>query len=71
MIAMKDRRGIRPLVYGKNKNNDILISSESCSLNNVLDFNNIKELGMTGDDGDFGPLLPMPNKTTEKKQYLL
>lgn len=44
MIAMKDKRGIRPLVYGKNKNNDILISSESCSLNNVLDFNNIKEL---------------------------
>ncbi len=28
-------------------------------------FNNIKELGMTGDDGDFGPLLPMPDKAKE------
>ena len=28
-------------------------------------FNNIKELGMTGDDGDFGPLLPIPNKAKE------
>ena len=44
MVAMKDKRGIRPLVYGKNKNNDYLISSESCSLNNVLDFFDIKEL---------------------------
>jgi len=30
-------------------------------------FNNIKELGMTGDDGDFGPLLPMPNKEKENE----
>lgn len=27
-------------------------------------FNNIRELGMTGDDGDYGPLLPLPNETT-------
>ena len=30
-------------------------------------FNNIKELGMTGDDGDFGPLLPMPSKEKENE----
>lgn len=44
IVCMKDKRGIRPLVYGKNKNNDFLISSESCSLNNVLDYYNMKEL---------------------------
>ena len=44
LVSMKDKFGIRPLVYGKNKNNDILISSESCSLNNVLDYKIIKEI---------------------------
>jgi hypothetical protein len=29
-------------------------------------FNNIRELGMTGDDGDYGPLLPLPDETTEQ-----
>ncbi|MEC8635845.1 MAG: DUF1553 domain-containing protein, partial [Bacteroidota bacterium] len=30
-------------------------------------FNNIRELGMTGDDGEFGPLLPLTNKATQIK----
>ena len=30
-------------------------------------FNNIRELGMTGDDGEFGPLLALPSKETEIK----
>ena len=29
-------------------------------------FNNIRELGMTGDDGDYGPLLPLPDETTRQ-----
>ena len=29
-------------------------------------FNNVKELGMTGDDGNYGPLLALPNAKTEK-----
>ena len=44
IVAMKDKRGIRPLIYGKNENNDYLISSESCSLNNVLNYKHIREL---------------------------
>ena len=28
-------------------------------------FNNIRELGMTGDDGDYGPLLPLPDESTK------
>jgi len=28
-------------------------------------FNNIKELGMTGDDGNYGPMLALPKKETE------
>jgi len=28
-------------------------------------FNNVQELGMTGDDGDFGPLLSLPDEATE------
>ena len=44
MVVMKDKYGIRPLVYGKNKEGDILVSSESCSLNNVLDYQLIKEV---------------------------
>ena len=30
-------------------------------------FNNIRELGMTGDDGEFGPLLPLSNEATQTK----
>jgi hypothetical protein len=28
-------------------------------------FNNMRELGMTGDDGDFGPMLPLPSSKTD------
>lgn len=28
-------------------------------------FNNVKELGMTGDDGNYGPVLPLADKKTE------
>ena len=34
-------------------------------------FNNIRELGMTGDDGDYGPLLYLPTSDQEKKLELL
>ena len=44
LVIMKDKFGIRPLIYGNNKNNDILVSSESCSLNNVLNYNIIEEV---------------------------
>ena len=44
LIIMKDKFGIRPLIYGSNKNNDILVSSESCSLNNVLSYHVIDEV---------------------------
>ena len=30
-------------------------------------FNNVKELGMTGDDGNYGPMLALPDKETEEK----
>lgn len=30
-------------------------------------FNNIRELGMTGDDGNYGPMLTLPEPETEKK----
>ncbi len=30
-------------------------------------FNNIKELGMTGDDGNYGPMLPLPDDEAEGK----
>ena len=30
-------------------------------------FNNIRELGMTGDDGEFGPLLPLTDQLTQSK----
>ena len=30
-------------------------------------FNNVKELGMTGDDGNYGPLLYLPDEETEEK----
>ena len=29
-------------------------------------FNNVKELGMTGDDGNYGPMLPLPDENTAK-----
>lgn len=30
-------------------------------------FNNIRELGMTGDDGEFGPLIPLTDQLTQSK----
>ncbi|MGI9549931.1 MAG: DUF1549 domain-containing protein, partial [Aurantibacter sp.] len=30
-------------------------------------FNNVKELGMTGDDGNYGPMLTLPDERTDKK----
>lgn len=30
-------------------------------------FNNVKELGMTGDDGNYGPMLALPDSITEAK----
>lgn len=30
-------------------------------------FNNVKELGMTGDDGNYGPMLSLPDSETEDK----
>ncbi len=30
-------------------------------------FNNVKELGMTGDDGNYGPMLTLPDDETEEK----
>lgn len=30
-------------------------------------FNNVKELGMTGDDGNYGPMLALPDEQTEKQ----
>lgn len=30
-------------------------------------FNNVKELGMTGDDGNYGPMLSLPDSETENK----
>lgn len=30
-------------------------------------FNNVKELGMTGDDGNYGPMLALPEKETENE----
>jgi len=34
-------------------------------------FNNVKELGMTGDDGNYGPMLALPDKQTEGKLQTL
>ena len=34
-------------------------------------FNNVKELGMTGDDGNYGPMLPLPDKQTEGRLTIL
>ena len=30
-------------------------------------FNNVKELGMTGDDGNYGPMLPLPDEASQQK----
>ena len=30
-------------------------------------FNNVREIGMTGDDGNYGPMLPLPNPSEEKE----
>lgn len=30
-------------------------------------FNNVKELGMTGDDGNYGPMLALPDSVTEQR----
>ncbi len=34
-------------------------------------FNNVKELGMTGDDGNYGPMLALPDEQTEKQLQTL
>jgi hypothetical protein len=34
-------------------------------------FNNVKELGMTGDDGNYGPMMLLPDEKTEKELALL
>ncbi|MEO1497855.1 MAG: DUF1553 domain-containing protein [Planctomycetota bacterium] len=34
-------------------------------------FNNVRELGMTGDDGDYSPLLALPDTQTENRQSAL
>lgn len=44
VIILKDKFGIRPLIYGKNDNNDILISSESCSVNNLSNYKIIRDV---------------------------
>ncbi len=44
LILLKDKNGIRPLVFGKNNNNDILVSSESCSFNNILNYKVNREI---------------------------
>lgn len=35
LIAIRDKQGIRPLSYGTNKQNDYLVSSETCSFNHT------------------------------------
>lgn len=34
-------------------------------------FNNVRELGMTGDDGNYGPILTLPDQETENKLNML
>ena len=43
IVAIRDKQGIRPLSYGKNKNGEYLISSESCSFNHT-DFTYISDV---------------------------
>lgn len=43
IIAIRDKQGIRPLSYGKNKNGEYLISSESCSFNHT-DFKYVTDI---------------------------
>ena len=38
LVVIKDRFGIRPLTFGINEKKDILVSSESCSVNNLPRF---------------------------------
>jgi len=38
IVTMKDKFGIRPLVYANNIKGDVLISSESCSINNISNY---------------------------------
>lgn len=48
LVAIRDKNGIRPLCYGKNNNNDYLISSETCSFNHTnYDYINDVEPGET------------------------
>lgn len=44
IITMKDKFGIRPLIYAKNEKGDILISSESCSVNNISSYKIMKDV---------------------------
>lgn len=44
IIVMKDKYGIRPLIYGRNTDNDIIISSESCSVNNLVNYKVINDV---------------------------
>ena len=48
-----------------------LIQSHKRLLSAKWIFNNIRELGMTGDDGDYGPLLYLPTTDQEKKLMIL
>ena len=43
IVAIRDKQGIRPLSYGKNKNGEYLISSESCSFNHT-DFTYVSDV---------------------------
>jgi amidophosphoribosyltransferase len=44
LIVIKDRFGIRPLTYARNEDNDILVSSESCSVNNLPNYKIIRDV---------------------------
>ena len=43
LIAIRDKHGIRPLSYGTNKQNDYLVSSETCSFNHT-EFNYVNDI---------------------------
>lgn len=43
LIAIRDKNGIRPLSYGTNKQNDYLVSSETCSYGHT-DFNFVRDI---------------------------
>ena len=44
IITIKDKFGIRPLIYGKDEKGDILVSSESCSVNNISNYKVIGDI---------------------------